>query len=130
MAQSSAGATAAKMNYPDLSKVRIWQWQGDNYGGSLEPRFRHSAYRLQDMEIDERLFEATKCEQELGKIKNEREEKTRKLEWSEKVTWIHIPVNDMELCELSFLIAAREDSLFTTLRLLTAGGIDRAQAYL
>jgi hypothetical protein len=126
MAKSSAEATAAKMDRPDLSKVRIWQWQGDKYEGSLEPRFRHLAHQLQEMEIEQRLAEATKCEQEFGKIKNEREEKARKLEWSEKVTWIHIPVNDMELCEVSVLIVAREDSLFTTFRLLTAGSIDRA----
>ena len=126
MAKSSAGATAAKIDRLDLSKVRIWQWQGDKYEGSLEPRFGHLAHRLQEMEIEQRLAEATKCEQEFGKIKNERDEKARKLEWSEKVTWIHIPVNDMELCEVSFLIAAREETPFTTFQLLTAGGIDRA----
>lgn len=130
MANSSTVTTAAKVDRPDLSKVRIWQWQGDRYEGSLEPRFRPLAHRLQETEIEQRLAEETKCEQELGKIKSEREEKSRKLEWSEKVTWIHIPVNDMELCEVSFLIAACKYSLFTTFQMLTAGGTDRAQAYL
>src|SRR4051794_32955673 len=106
MSASSTRSTVAEAAYRDICQVRIWQWQGDGLEGSLQPRFGSSVHQLQAMAEEQRLAEATNCEQELDRVKRGREEKASNCTWSGRVTWIHIPSNHMDLCEVSFLLAA------------------------
>ncbi|RMZ70986.1 hypothetical protein GMOD_00008661 [Pyrenophora seminiperda CCB06] len=59
-----------------LDSVRIWQCTPDG---------------LKQQE--------SKVEQKLEEIKNERKDKANAFSWTKQSTWIHIPVNDMKLCQ-------------------------------
>ncbi|KAJ8114524.1 hypothetical protein OPT61_g3611 [Boeremia exigua] len=81
-------------DHPDLDKVRIWQWEGNDRNGTLVDRVRK---RAANSSVEQSPSSIVKYE--LERIRNERQDKARDLAWSGKATWIHIPVNDMNLCE-------------------------------
>lgn len=73
-----------------LDRVRIWQCtRASPLAAGLE-------------------LQKTKVDQKLEEIKNKRKEKAQAFKWTKEATWIHIPVNDMDLCKVSHDLARRE----------------------
>ncbi len=100
MSASSTEATVARDIDLDLHKLRIWQWEGDKHEGSLVSRFREPAHETQTVPRKQRL--ASECKVILDSLKSDRLARAKDRTWRNDVTWIHIPVNDMDLCEVNY----------------------------